>query len=40
MKRRYWVVSPNVVNVKYWLTKSKTENKLFVDCSFTFYIKD
>lgn len=33
MKRRYWVVSPNVLNdgnISYWLKKSKDENKVFV----------
>jgi DNA polymerase III delta prime subunit len=33
MKRRYWVVSPNVVNdgnVKYWLERSLNEQKVFV----------
>lgn len=33
MKRRYWVVSPNVLNdgnVKHWLERSKNENKVFV----------
>ena len=33
MKRRYWVISPNVLNdgnTAYWLKKSKEENKVFV----------
>jgi 5-methylcytosine-specific restriction protein B len=33
MKRRYWVISPNVLNdgnVPHWLKRSKKENKVFV----------
>ena len=33
MKRRYWVVSPNVLNdgnVKHWLERTSKEKKVFV----------
>ncbi|WP_278009206.1 hypothetical protein [Flavobacterium gyeonganense] len=33
MKRRYWVISPNVLNdgnTTHWLERSKSENKVFV----------